>query len=301
MVLVAKRKSWEEFGNKMEEDYHSNEKLFFKTLKNLRTEKAQKTPKQIRDKEGHLLHDNDHILDRWKQYFEDLLNIQNDVDIITEEPEEVVQEDQIQDEITIAETKEIIQELKKGKAAGFDKITAEMLKNMGDNNTTEHPIQSIWENIEKRLLQEVGSKMEQSQSGFRNGRSIQDYIFTIKKLIQNARNSSTELYQAFIDLEKAFDSTPRKVIDICLKNKGVKIKLRQAIMSIYRHTRNRIRTDNMESEEFIVNEGLRQGGVLGPILFNIVLDDIIKETRAETLKLYAGHRNLDAVWISECA
>ncbi|XP_072394927.1 uncharacterized protein [Diabrotica undecimpunctata] len=72
-------------------------------------------------------------------------------------------------------------------------------------------------------------------------------------------------------------------------------------MSIYRHTRNRIRTDNMESKEFIVNEGLSQGGVLGPILFNIVLNDIIKETRAEPLKLYAGHINLDAVWISECA
>ncbi|XP_072397989.1 uncharacterized protein [Diabrotica undecimpunctata] len=56
----------------------------------------------------------------------------------------------------------------------------------------------------------------------------------------------------------------------------------------------------MESEEFIVNEGLRRGGVVGPILFNIVLDDIIKETRVESLKLSAGHRNLEAVWISEC-
>ncbi|XP_072395090.1 uncharacterized protein [Diabrotica undecimpunctata] len=99
---------------------------------NLRTEKAPQTPKQIRDKEGHLLHDNNHNLDRWKQYFEDLLNIQNDVDIITEEPEEAEHEDQIQNEITIAVTKEIIQKLKKGKAAGFDKITAEMLKKMGD-------------------------------------------------------------------------------------------------------------------------------------------------------------------------
>ncbi|XP_072398283.1 uncharacterized protein [Diabrotica undecimpunctata] len=99
---------------------------------NLRTEKAPQTPKQIKEKEGHLLHDNDHILDRWKQYFEDLLNIQNDVDIITEEPEQVEQEEQILYKITITETKEIIQKLKKGKAAGFDKITAEMLKNMGD-------------------------------------------------------------------------------------------------------------------------------------------------------------------------
>ncbi|XP_072380874.1 uncharacterized protein [Diabrotica undecimpunctata] len=48
--------------------------------------------------------------------------------------------------------------------------------------------------LEKRLLQEVDSKMEQTQSGFRKGRSIQDHIFTIKKLIQNEQNSSTELY-----------------------------------------------------------------------------------------------------------
>ncbi|XP_072395292.1 uncharacterized protein [Diabrotica undecimpunctata] len=65
MVLAAKRKIWKEFGNKMEEDYHSNEKSFFKTLKNLRTEKDPQTPKQIRDKEGYLLHYNDHILDRY--------------------------------------------------------------------------------------------------------------------------------------------------------------------------------------------------------------------------------------------
>ncbi|XP_072379244.1 uncharacterized protein [Diabrotica undecimpunctata] len=57
----------------------------------------------------------------------------------------------------------------------------------------------------------------------------------------------------------------------------------------------------MESEEFRGNDGLRQGGVLGPILFNIVLDDVMKETREETSRIFVGHRNLEMIQIAECA
>ncbi|KAJ8935859.1 hypothetical protein NQ318_015970 [Aromia moschata] len=57
----------------------------------------------------------------------------------------------------------------------------------------------------------------------------------------------------------------------------------------------------MQSEQFLVMEGIRQGGVLSPVLFNLVMDDVIKETRGKTSKLYMGHRNLEPVWISECA
>lgn len=38
-------------------------------------------------------------------------------------------------------------------------------------------------------------------------------------------------------------------------------------------------TDNMESNEYVANGRLLQGGVM---LFNVVLDDINKETRGET-------------------
>ncbi|XP_072403197.1 uncharacterized protein [Diabrotica undecimpunctata] len=37
MVIKAKKKSWEDFGNKLEKDYHTNQKLFYKTLRSLRT------------------------------------------------------------------------------------------------------------------------------------------------------------------------------------------------------------------------------------------------------------------------
>lgn len=57
----------------------------------------------------------------------------------------------------------------------------------------------------------------------------------------------------------------------------------------------------MQSEEFLTKEGLRQGGVLSPALFNIVLDDVFKEIKNKTKRLQVGHRNLQIVEISECA
>ncbi|XP_072389543.1 uncharacterized protein [Diabrotica undecimpunctata] len=57
----------------------------------------------------------------------------------------------------------------------------------------------------------------------------------------------------------------------------------------------------MESDEFRVDDGLRQGGVLGLILFNIVLDDVIKNTREETSRIFVGHGNLEMKQIAECA
>ena len=236
--------------------------------------------------------------------------------------------------------------LKKGKAAGYDQITGEMLKNLGRNGLilltdvfnkamNENTIPKDWEVgviipifkkgdktqctnyrgitllsvacklyeriLEQRIRRIIEPQLDQSQSGFRKGRSIQDHIFTIKQLTERAKITSKNIYAAFIDIEKAFDRVPRSAINESMVKRNISTKLRQAIMSLYRTTRNYVRTDNMESREFVVKEGLRQGGVLSPLLFNLVMDDIIKETGNKTSKLYVGHRCLKPVWIKQCA
>ena len=51
----------------------------------------------------------------------------------------------------------------------------------------------------------------------------------------------------------------------------------------------------------MVEEGLIPGGVLSPLLFNLIMDDIIVETRNETNKLYEGLCHLQLVHIQQCA
>lgn len=344
VVLAAKKKSWEEFGLRMESDYHTNNKLFYKMIKNLRLTNKKQNMKLIRNKEGVILTNENDIMERWKEYFQNLLNSHRDDR--DGESVEHVREQHGEENISTKDVEMNIERLKNGKAAGHDNITVEMLKNMGKkgkeiltricnkvwsggripgdwevgvilpihkkgdkrdcNNyrgiTLLSNASKVYEGIlENKLMETLESQLEQSQSGFRKGRSIQDHIFTIKQITEKVRNTNCEIFQAFLDLEKAFDRLPRAEIEKCLRKRGVDPQLRRAIMSLYQNTRSYIRTDNLQSGEFVINEGIRQGGVLSPTLFNVVMDEVIKETRGKTSRLFVGYHNMKPVWLSECA
>lgn len=159
----------------------------------------------------------------------------------------------------------------------------------------------IYERIlEKRLKVITEIQLDEAQCGFRKGRGVQDNIFTLKQLIEKYTDDDN-IYVAFIDIEKAFDCVPRDWIWKCLSKRGINSKLKNAIASIYRRTRNYVRVGGMQSEEFLTKEGLRQGGVLSPTLFNIVLDDILKEIKKQTRKIQIGYKNMRIVEIAESA
>ena len=78
----------------------------------------------IKDSDGNILTDENEILSRWKEYFEDLLN---PVKASTRNTHVVkhLEEDEV---FTAAEVATAITEIKSGKAAGEDEIRPEMLK-----------------------------------------------------------------------------------------------------------------------------------------------------------------------------
>lgn len=343
LVKQAKEKSWKEFGEKMEKDSLGNQKLFYKILKSLRGGK-QNNIKRIKTEEGVIIAEESDIMKRWKEHFEKILNPE-----VAQEPEEAYEEvtyDQHSNigKISNLEIEEAIRVLKRGKAAGHDGITSEMLKLLGTKGIeklnllfnmiyAERRIPTKWEVgillplfkkgdsgvcsnyrgitilstvlkvyeriLEKRLKNKIDCHLEESQSAFRKGRGVQDHIFTVRQLIE--KDNRNNLYVAFLDLEKAFDSIPRQQIWTSLKKRGINLSLIDAIKSIYKRTRNYVRTGNQQSEEFITKEGLRQGGVLSPTLFNVLMDDVIKEVKEKVRKHSVGYRNMEHIQISECA
>ena len=54
----------------------------------------------------------------------------------------------------------------------------------------------------------------------------------------------------FVDLEKAFDRVPRKVMEWALRKKGLAEVLVQAVMSLYEGSRTKVRVGSGTSEEF---------------------------------------------------
>ena len=62
-----------------------------------------------------------------------------------------------------------------------------------------------------------------SQFGFVPGRGTTDAIFVVRQLQEKYLAANKRLYMAYVDLEKAFDRVPRKVIWWALRKLGVAV------------------------------------------------------------------------------
>jgi len=58
------------------------------------------------------------------------------------------------------------------------------------------------------------------QFGFTKGKGTADAIFILKQMQEKFRAKGKKLYFGFVDLEKAFDKVPRKVIRWAMRKLG---------------------------------------------------------------------------------
>ena len=116
LAVNKSKKSWKEFGCRLDSNYFSANKVFSLTIRRLRCKKSSVTY-SIKDSDGNILTDDNEILSRWREYFEDLLN---PVKASTRDTHEVTHlgEEEV---FTAAEVPTAIKGIKSGKAAGEDR------------------------------------------------------------------------------------------------------------------------------------------------------------------------------------
>ena len=112
LAVKKSKKSWEEFGRRLDSNYFSANKVFWQTIR--RYVARSSITHSIKDSHGNILMDENEILSRWREYFEDLLN---PVKASTRDTHEVTHlgEDEV---FTAAEVATAIKRIKSGKAAG---------------------------------------------------------------------------------------------------------------------------------------------------------------------------------------
>ena len=128
----AKRMSNFKWGHDFDRLYEENKKKFWKEVRRVR-KGGSRTEETVKDVSGRLLRGNE-ARKRWAEYFEELLNVQEDrkADIVSVGGVQVpVMGEENEREITMEEVKRALNEMKGGKAPGMDGVRVEMLKEGG--------------------------------------------------------------------------------------------------------------------------------------------------------------------------
>ena len=140
-VAKAKNEAYKEWYDKMGTE--EGERMIYKVAMLARSRRDIGEVNVIKDQIGEMLTDEVKIKERWREYFSNLLNLENDREQLGEVP---AVEGPVQ-EISREEVKKAIESMKKGKAAGCSGLPVDLMKHLGESGVDmmHEILKRVWE------------------------------------------------------------------------------------------------------------------------------------------------------------
>ena len=117
------------------------------------------------------------------------------------------------------------------------------------------------------------------QFGFKPRHSTSHAVYTLKSCVDYFTRRDSNVYVAFLDFSKAFDTLSHHGLFIKLMERNVPLCFLLIIMFWYLNMQYVVKWANTHSNSFHVLCGTKQGGILSPDFFAIYINDLILQLK----------------------
>ena len=149
-------------------------------------------------------------------------------------------------------------------------------------------IKMIESAILTRLLDEINTKklINKKQIGFIKGCGTELNLLRLRQRVYDIKKVKTKFtkYLLFIDLKNAYDKVDHKRLFLKLSQMGINEELIGSIKLLYSKAKLKI---SYNSECINVNNGVLQGSLISPMLFDLYINDLINELDKNSFEVLA--------------
>ena len=136
---------------------------------------------------------------------------------------------------------------------------------------------------------EAKGLLPEEQCGFHPDRLTTDMTFVVCRLIEIRQKAGVSLFMCFIDLQKAYDTVDRTLLWQVLTRIGVPPQMIAVIQQFHDGMRACVRPDDGVCLDWLeVEQGLRQGCVLSPLLFHIFFAAVLTVISRDSARIWSS-------------
>ena len=139
------------------------------------------------------------------------------------------------------------------------------------------------------LNESSGLQTSELQFGFKPEVSTTQCTFLMNEVISYYNSRKSSVYVALLDATKAFDRVNFCKLFKKLLDRDISPILLRLLLFMYTGQKLKVRWSDHDSQVFCVSNGVKQGGVLSPVLFSVYVDDLFKRLESNGVGCHIGN------------
>ena len=159
------------------------------------------------------------------------------------------------------------------------------------------PTGTAKKNLVTKIRTPDPDKIHPNQFGYKRKTSCKNAYYIVNETTNYYRQRNTKLYVISLDASKAFDKLWRNGLFFKLMN-VLEACVWRILYRFYNLSQICVNFNGCKSDYFRITEGVKQGGILSPYLFNFYINDLIKDT--VDLNLGANICNINVSIVAYC-